>query len=588
MGGHFPPPPIGLLLRMVTPIQLPDDAPFTPEQRAWLNDFLTKALGAGFQASPGPTVPVTVLFGSQTGTAEGLAGKLFKTLQKGAFETEIHDLASYDTARLASEKNLLVIVSTYGDGEPPDSATAFYDWFLSPAAPRLEGVSYSVLALGDSSYPEFCKCGRDIDARFRELGATALHDRVDVDVDPDEPFATWSKAVIARLAPGAGIVAAPVESEVHEGYSKQHPFPAAVLENRNLNGPGPRQTHHIALSLDGSGLEYEVGDALGVFPVNRADAVDEILANLPFKPGTVTAPDGREIPLRDALLHHYDIGTINKALVRQWQARSGSPMLRALVEAEDNEAWDKFCHGRELIDLIVDFPADFPDGDEFVGVLRKLQPRLYSISSSPLAHPGEVHLTVAIVRYTSHGRARGGVCSTYLADRLTDTGPPKVYVHKNPAFRPPADGATPMIMVGPGTGIAPFRAFLEHRRATGATGRNWLLFGNPHQATDFLYQEELEGFLADGTLQRLDLAWSRDQAEKIYVQHLMMQQGAELWSWLQEGASFFVCGDASRMAKDVDAALHRIAVEHGGLADEDATAFLAGLRKDKRYQRDVY
>lgn len=570
-------------------IQLPDDAPFTPEQRAWLNDFLAKSLGASFTPTAGPAIPVTVLYGSQTGTAEGLAKKLFKTLKKGSFEPEIHDLASYDTARLPGEKNLLVITSTYGDGEPPDAAAGFHRWLMGDGAPKLDGVSYSVLALGDSSYPEFCKCGVEFDTRFAELGAARLHERVDVDVDPDEPFARWSKSVISALAPvGASMETAAGPAAEHEGYSKRHPFPAAVVENRNLNGPGPRETHHVAFSLDGSGLAYEVGDALGVMPVNRPETVDEILANLPFKPGEVSAPDGSEIPLREALLRHYDIGALNKAFVRKWQARSGSPRLRALVEADDKQAWEEFCHGRELIDLVIDFPADFTDSDDFAGILRKLQPRLYSISSSPLAHPGEVHLTVAIVRYSSHGRERGGVCTTYLADRLAADEKPRVFVHSNPAFRLPADGGTPVIMVGPGTGIAPFRAFLEHRRASAAKGRNWLLFGNPHQATDFLYQDELEGFLADGTLARLDLAWSRDQKEKVYVQHLMLQHGAELWAWLQDGAAFYVCGDASRMAKDVDSALHRVAMEHGGLDETAATAFLAALKKDKRYQRDVY
>lgn len=572
------------------PIQLPDDAPFTPEQRAWLNDFLAKELGAGFTATPGPTVPVTVLFGSQTGTAEGLAKKLGKTLNKRGFEAEVHDLAAYPADKLPAEANVLVITSTYGDGEPPDSAADFHGWLMSDAAPALEGVSYSVLALGDSSYPEFCRCGIDFDTRLAALGANRLHDRVDVDVDPDDPYAEWSAAVISALAPGGGsMVEVASESEAeHEGYSKRNPFPSEVVENRNLNGPGAKQTHHVALSLEGSDLEYEVGDALGVFPVNNATTVDLILENLPFRAGEVTGPGGDEIPLRDALLRHYDIGALSKALVEKWQARSGSPRLRALVEADSKDAWEEFCHGRELIDLVIDFPADFSDGDDFVGVLRKLQPRLYSISSSPLAHPGEVHLTVGIVRYTTHGRERGGVCSTYLADRLAHGEKPRVFVHTNPAFRLPEDGGTPLVMVGPGTGIAPFRAFLEHRRTTGAKGRNWLLFGNPHQATDFLYQEELGSFVADGTLARLDLAWSRDQKDKIYVQHLMLQHGAELWKWLQDGAAFYVCGDASRMAKDVDQALHRIAVEHGGLDEASATAFLADLRKDKRYQRDVY
>jgi len=315
--------------------------------------------------------------------------------------------------------------------------------------------------------------------------------------------------------------------------------------------------------------------------------VDEILAGLPFKAGTVSLPDGEEIPLREALIGHYDIGTLNKSIVQKWQQRSGSPFLRSLVAADDKKAWDDFCWGRDLIDLILDYPADFNDGDEFVSVLKRLQPRLYSIASSPKAHPGEVHLCVGIVRYHSFGRKRGGICSTFLSDRSRGLQP-GVYVHSNNAFRLPANGETPVIMVGPGTGVAPFRAFLEERKATGAKGQNWLFFGNPHRATDFLYEDEITAFQKDGTLHRLDLAWSRDQKEKIYVQHLMLQQGPELWKWLQEGAAFYVCGDATRMAKDVDAALHTIAEEHGGLSKDGAAAYLSQLKKDKRYLRDVY
>jgi sulfite reductase (NADPH) flavoprotein alpha-component len=576
---------------MVSPIRLPDDAPFTPEQRAWLDAFLAKALaGMTSPAAVGPAVPVTVLFGSQTGTAEGLAKKLFKTLKKGNFEPAIHDMAAYERSRLPQEKNLLVITSTYGDGEPPDAAAEFHGWLMDVDAPRLDGVSYSVLALGDSSYPDFCKCGVEFDTRLGDLGATRLHDRVDVDVDPDEPYARWSAAVLAKLAPGGAAlsVAAEPGEDHEEGFSKNHPFPASLLENRNLNGPGDKQTHHIALSLEGSGLAYETGDALGVYPLNSPQVVDEIIANLPFRPAAVPGRDGEEIPLREALIGHYDIGVLNKALVQKWQARSGSPYLRALVEADDATSWEAFCHGRELIDLVIDHPADFTDAEEFVATLRKLQPRLYSIASSPLAHPGEVHLCVGVVRYHTHGRSRGGVCSTFLADRTAGGVQPQVYVHANPAFRLPADGSTPVIMVGPGTGIAPFRAFLEERKAGGAGGRNWLFFGNPHRATDFLYEEEIRGFLEDGTLARLDLAWSRDQKEKLYVQHLMRQQGAELWSWLRDGAAFYVCGDASRMAKDVDQALHEVVRDHGGMSDAEAQAFVNQLKKDKRYQRDVY
>ncbi len=577
---------------MASLIQIPNDAPFSTEQRAWLSDFLTKALAQSpvVAAPKGPSVPVTVMFGSQTGTAEGLAKKLIKQLKKGNFEPEMHDMATYDRTRLAGEKNLLIITSTYGDGEPPDTAMDLHAWLMSDDAPRLEGVSYSVLALGDSSYPDFCKCGIEFDTRLNALGASRISDRIDVDVDADVPYAQWSAAVLAALTP-VGLDILTVETAVADeetGYSKSKPFPAPLVANYNLNGPGEKQTHQIALSLAGSELNYEVGDALGVYPLNPSSVVDEIIANLPFKATDVPAPDGSEISLKEALTHHYDIGSLNKSIIQKWQAKSGSPFLRSLVAADDKKAYEDFCWGRDLIDLVIDHPADFTDAEEFLGALKKLQPRLYSIASSPRAHPGEVHLCVGVVRYETHGRKRGGICSTFLADRVTADVKTGVYVHTNNGFRLPADGATDVIMVGPGTGIAPFRAYLEERKATAATGRNWLFFGNPHQASDYLYQEELAAFQADGTLSKLDLAWSRDQKEKLYVQHLMLQNGAELWAWLEKGAAFYVCGDASRMAKDVDRALLQVAEQHGKKSPEEAAAYISQLKKDKRYLRDVY
>jgi len=576
---------------MAAPITIPDDAPFTPEQRAWLGGFLAQLLSGATATESGPAVPVTVLFGSQTGTAEGLAKKLFKTLKKGNYEPEVHDLSTYDISRLPQEKNLLVITSTYGDGEPPDGALDFHKALMGDSAPRMDGVSFSVLALGDSSYPDFCKCGIEFDTRFEALGGQRIFRRVDCDVDVDEPYAEWSAGALAVIAPAASKVAsngAAAADPAESGYSKKNPFPSPVVTNFNLNGPGEKQTNHISFSLEGSELEYEVGDALGVYPSNVPEVVDELIAALPFKAGSVPIPDGGEAPLREALIHHYDIGTINKSVIQKWQQRSGSPFLRSLVEADDKKAFDDFCWGRDLIDLVIDHPADFTDAEDFVSVLKKLQPRLYSIASSPRAHPGEVHLCVGIVRYNSHGRKRGGVCSTFLADRLGGGVKPRVYVHANKAFRLPEKSEVPVIMVGPGTGIAPFRAFLEDRKATGSTGRNWLFFGNPYRKTDFLYEEELTGYLKEGTLARLDLAWSRDQKEKIYVQNLLVQQGAELWSWLQEGAAFYVCGDASRMAKDVDQALHDVIAKHGGLSADDAAAYVSQMKKDKRYLRDVY
>lgn len=578
---------------MVFPIQIPNDAPFNAEQRAWLNDFLSKALAQGNQevASGGPSIPVTVIYGSQTGTAEGLAKKLVKALKRGNFTPEIHDMASYDRTRLANEQNLLIITSTYGDGEPPDTAADLHGWLMSDSAPRLDGVSYSVLALGDSSYPDYCKCGIEFDTRLAVLGAKRIYSRVDVDVDPDAPYAKWSAGILATLAPSGADIPASDHSSAEtgeSGYSKSNPFPAPVVQNYNLNGPGEKQTHQVALSLAGSDLTYEVGDALGVYPLNPPDVVDEIIANLPFKTSAVPTPDGCEVSLRDALIQHYDIGSLNKSIIQKWQVKSGSPFLRSLVVADDKKAYEDFCWGRDLIDLVIDHPADFTDAEEFVSILKKLHPRLYSIASSPRTHPDEVHLCVGIVRYNTYGRHRGGTCSTFLADRVGGDAPPRVYIHRNNTFRLPARSETDVIMVGPGTGIAPFRAFLEDRKATAAKGRNWLFFGNPHSATDYLYQDEIEGYISGGTLAKFDVAWSRDQKEKLYVQHLMRENGSELWSWLKNGAAFYVCGDASRMAKDVDQALLQVAEEHGELSAEKAAAFISQLKKEKRYLRDVY
>jgi sulfite reductase (NADPH) flavoprotein alpha-component len=572
---------------------VPDDAPFTPEQRAWLNDFFAKTfatLGQSVAIPAGPAVPLTVLYASQTGNAEALGKKLLKELKKGNFLPTLHDIAAYDRSKLAEEQHLLLITSTYGDGEPPDSATSFHQWLHSDAAPSLAGVKFSVLALGDRTYPDFCQCGIEFDRRLEALGAERLHARVDCDVEFDAEYKSWSQAIIALLAPGGAVAAAPAALDQEEdGYSKNRPFPARLVQQYNLNAAGAeKQTHHIEISLDGSGLDYQVGDALGVFPRNEEALVDELLSHLPFNTkADVAAPDGEEIPLREALIRHYDIHTLSNNLIEKWQANSGSPFLRSLVQANDKQAYQDFIWGRELIDLVIDYPADFSDAEEFLSVLRKLQPRLYSISSSPKAHPGEVHLTVGVVKYRSFGRERAGVCSSFLA-RLQAGETSGVYIHHNNAFRLPADPATPLIMVGPGTGIAPFRAFLEERQATAATGKNWLLFGNPYQATDFLYQEQLEGFVRDGVLQRLDTAFSRDQAKKIYVQDRMRECGAELWKWLEEGAAFYVCGDASRMAKDVDVALHELIQTHGNKTEEEAAAYVAQLKKDKRYQRDVY
>lgn len=507
---------------------LPDDAPFTPEQRQWLIDFYSKKF---ISATATEREKITILWGSQTGNCEVLAKKTSKALSKVGFSPEVVDMAAYQHEQLAKEQIVLILTSTYGDGEPPDNAMDLHAWLLSAEAPKLEGVRYAILALGDTDYPDFCQCGIEFDNRLTELGAKKILDRVDCDVDYDEAYAGWQKSLLSLL--GAPSVSAETSTtEKAEGYDKKNPFPSPILANRNLNARGSaKETHHIELSLDDSGLEYEVGDALGVFPLNSHKVVDEILAALPFNTNEdVPYPDGTEGSLREALIKHYDIRKLTKAFIEAWQKRSGSPMLRAIVESGDREAMNDFIWGRELVDLVLDHPADFEDGEDFVGCLKKLQPRLYSIASSPRAHPGEVHLTIGIVRYHSHYRDRGGVCSTFLADR-SDGLQPGVFVHHNKAFRLPADPNTDIIMVGPGTGIAPFRAFLEDRQLSkkeGGTGRNWLFFGDQHEATDFLYQDELESMQEDGTLTRIDTAFSRDQEEKIYVQTRMKEHAVEL------------------------------------------------------------
>ena len=583
---------------------LPDNAPFTPEQRAYLNGFLAGLFSRAPQPNlPAPApetkplTPLTILFGSQTGNAENLSKRIAKEAGKRGFAPTIQDLGKYATAQLASESALLIVTSTYGDGEPPDNAKAFWEFLGGEAAPKLAQMKFSLLALGDSNYPKFCAFGKAVDERLEKLGAARVHPRTDCDVEYEEPFANWMNGALSALAPAAApaqpVVVPAVEAapaKITSTYSKSHPFPAPLLANVRLNGEGSaKDTRHFAFSLEGSGLSYEAGDALGVRATNCAELVEELIRAL-GRSGEEPVPDrdGKETPLREALIHHYEITRIPSPLLKAMAERSGDAELLKLTAPGANGELTKFLWGREIIDLLHTHQAVKFSPTEFVALLKKLQPRLYSISSSPKAHPGEVHLCVGVVRYDSLGRSRKGVCSTFLAERVPTGGAVPVFVHHNKNFRPPANPDAPMIMVGPGTGIAPFRAFLEERRASGAKGKNWLLFGDQREATDYLFKEEIETMQREGTLHRLDLAFSRDQAEKIYVQNRMTEHAKELYAWLEEGGGFYVCGDAARMAKDVDAVLHQVIQTAGGKSAEEATAYVAALKKDKRYQRDVY
>lgn len=578
---------------MTTAPFIPETAPFNDDQRAWLNGFLAGLYSsddATGGAAPAAATPVTILFGSQTGTCETLCKKAAKQLKAANCDPKVIDLGDFTPEDLKSVEHVLLITSTYGEGEPPDNAQSFHAALMADGAPSLEGVNFSVLGLGDSSYPDYCQCSKEFDARFEALGATRVAPMIECDGDPDDGFAEWIASLQSVLGE-AGATPAPVEDDEADSdepqYTKKNPFAAKLLKTENLNKEASSKvTHHVEISLEGSGIEYEVGDALGVFPENNVKLVDEIIEAAGFTPDELTpVPHGADEQLFDALRFHYDVSVLTGPFLVACSRLTKNAELQEIVA--DEAKLKEYINGRGLVDPIVDFEVRFPTTEYLIASLKALNPRLYSISSSPKAHPGEVHLTVGKVTYDMHGRKRMGVCSTYLADH--DLGRPvKVYMHSNKAFRLAENDDAPAIMIGPGTGIAPFRAFLEEREVRGAKGKNWLLFGDQHQATDFLYEEQITGWQKSGLLTRFDTAFSRDQVEKIYVQNRIVEHAEEFFAWLEEGGFIYICGDASRMAKDVDAAIHKAVEVAGGKTEDEAKAYVEALKKAKRYLRDVY
>ena len=600
-------------------------ANLTPEQQIWLSGFLAGRLstngqlpagsatnggGNGAGAAPEP-LPVTILYGTESGNSEALAEQAGRTLKKTGCKPKVADMADCAPKDLEKMENVLVIVSTWGEGDPPERATEFYETFMKDEdAPSLNDVSFAVFSLGDTSYEHFCQMGKDFDARLEKLGATRLHERADSDVDYEEPFEKWfsgvqqvlkermsASAVTANAGGGGGngailttpngATAAPAPAQ--KAWSKTNPFQAELSERVNLNGTGStKETYHLELSLEGSGIQYKPGDSLGVKPRNCPEVIDQLLEALPFKGDEeVNRSDESAGPLREILIEELDSTVLSKNLIQKYaELNNKNEKLQEL--AKSSKEVKNYCEGREIVDLFTDYPADDLEPQQLVTLLRALPPRLYSIASSLQAHPDEVHLTVGAVRYQTHGRDRKGVASTYLADRVAIGETVPVYIHANNNFRLPDDADTPIIMVGPGTGIAPFRAFIEERYETQAPGKNWLFFGDQHFTYDFLYQLELQQFLKEGMLNRLDVAFSRDGPEKIYVQHRMYENAKEIWQWLESGAYFYVCGDATRMAKDVNQALIDIVAEQGNMEASDAKKYVTQLSKDKRYQRDVY
>lgn len=589
---------------------VPDNAPFTPEQRAWLNGFLAGMFSSAPVGSPAVAPAgkrIAVLYASQSGTAEALARKLAKELKAQGHTPAISTLVGYTPAALAAESHALIIASTYGDGEAPDGVQPFFEQLCLEHFPRMEKLRYAVFALGDRHYEHFCKFGLDLDAKLAALGANPLCARMDCDVDVEASFAQWKSAVLDLLNKREDVIPeklvkqssalqatyALTDSKPDKkapAFTRDNPLMAAVVEKRRLTADSSsKATIHIAFSTSGTGLTYEAGDAFGIIPANDPNLVAEILQRMCMNGNEkVTCGKHGVTTLHGALMRNLQITRLSRKIIQEYAKRGNCSRLLELLSAERAGDLEQYASGRGLVDLLVEFPGVLDDAADVVAMLPKLTPRLYSISSSPAAHPGQLHATVAVVRYHAHQRERSGVCSTLLSDRTSVFDNVPIYIQPNKKFRLPANPDAPMIMIGPGTGIAPFRAFLQERAALGHKGRNWLFFGERSSATDFLYREELEGMLADGRLSRMDTAFSRDQQHKVYVQDRMRENAHTFWRWLQEGSSVYVCGDASRMARDVHAALCEIVQKEGGMSSEHTEEYVASLKEQHRYHRDVY
>ncbi|WP_338730899.1 assimilatory sulfite reductase (NADPH) flavoprotein subunit [Bacillus subtilis] len=580
----------------------------TESQKIWLSGYLSaqsvsaqEAAGTPAAAvsaeAPAPAVSkeVTVLYGSQTGNAQGLAENAGKQLEQSGFQVTVSSMSDFKPNQLKKVNNLLIVVSTHGEGEPPDNALSFHEFLHGRRGPKLEDLRFSVLALGDSSYEFFCQTGKEFDQRLEELGGKRISPRVDCDLDYDEPAAEWLEDVLKGLNEAGGGSAAPAPAAASQtgesSYSRTNPFRAEVLENLNLNGRGSnKETRHVELSLEGSGLTYEPGDSLGVYPENDPELVELLLKEMNWDPEEIVTlnKQGDVRPLKEALISHYEITVLTKPLLEQAAQLTGNDELRELLAPGNEENVKAYIEGRDLLDLVRDYGPFSVSAQEFVSILRKMPARLYSIASSLSANPDEVHLTIGAVRYDAHGRERKGVCSILCAERLQPGDTLPVYVQHNQNFKLPKDPETPIIMVGPGTGVAPFRSFMQEREETGAEGKAWMFFGDQHFVTDFLYQTEWHNWLKDGVLTKMDVAFSRDTEEKVYVQHRMLEQSAELFEWLQEGAAVYICGDEKHMAHDVHNTLLEIIEKEGNMSREEAEAYLADMQQQKRYQRDVY
>ena len=572
---------------------------FTPAQLAWVSGYFWGVLNQqpGSNAvAPAPVAEmpgITLISASQTGNARRVAEALRDDLIAAKLNVTLINAGDYKFKQIANEKLLIVVASTQGEGEPAEEAVALHKFLFSKKAPKLDNTAFAVFGLGDTSYEFFCQAGKDFDAKLAELGGERLLDRVDADVEYQAAAAQWRARLVdvlkarAPAAPSVQVAASGAVNEVHTSpYTKEAPLTASLAVNQKITGrDSEKDVRHIEIDLGDSGLRYQPGDALGVWYQNDPALVKELVELLWLKGDEPVTVEGKTLSLAEALQWHFELTVNTGNIVENYATLTRSETLLPLVG--DKAQLQHYAATTPIVDMVRFSPAQL-DAQALVDLLRPLTPRLYSIASSQAEVESEVHVTVGVVRYEMEGRARAGGASSFLADRVEEEGEVRVFIEHNDNFRLPANPQTPVIMIGPGTGIAPFRAFMQQRAADGAEGKNWLFFGNPHFTEDFLYQVEWQRYVKEGVLSRIDLAWSRDQKEKVYVQDKLRQQGAELWRWINDGAHIYVCGDANRMAKDVEQALLEVIAEFGGMDIEAADEFLSELRIERRYQRDVY
>ena len=584
----------------------------TAEQQIWLTGYLTAQQGSVTQTAEAPQQVaeyvlnnesesqtnndrhITVVYGSETGNAQSLAEIFADRLVEHNYTVKLTAMDEIKQKEFKKVEDLFVITATHGEGDPPDNALTFHEFIHSRKAPKLENVRFSVLALGDESYEYFCQTGKDFDAKLLELGAERLADRQDCDLDFDDLAEKWMNKNIEILNQSTGHGSTPtstetVQSAKEKRYSKSNPYQAEVLENINLNGRGSnKEVRHVELLLDNYGESFEPGDCVVVLPQNEPEIVTLLIETLGWDKD-IEIPindDGDTLPLEKALTEHFEITKLTKPLLQKAAELFGNTELLSQI---DNAEWiQQYVDGRDVIDLLTEFPTSELKPETFYKLLRKLPAREYSIASSYEATPDEVHITVGAVRYEAHERTRKGVCSVQLAERIQPGDTLPIYLKKNPNFKFPFDEETPVIMIGPGTGVAPFRSYMQEREELGLSGNTWLFFGEQHFTTDFLYQTEWQAWLKDETLAKLDLAFSRDTEEKIYVQHRIAQQSELFYEWLQDGAAIYVCGDEKHMAKDVHDTIRSVIEQEGDMSEADAEAYLTQMKQEKRYQRDVY